>query len=132
VYYFSANLADYALRNDPRYLLFVSRFGGLVTYLKSASYLMHTSEFTMVRDAILQQSGGVLQDDSGIPVRAFEGGAWELRYYGRYSGVLDLFAEHFQPDLAETYRTGGARDIDFGIGYKHRKGESALILSRRR
>ncbi|MFN5961078.1 MAG: hypothetical protein ACK5CW_06320 [Verrucomicrobiota bacterium] len=132
VYYFSANLADYALRSDPRYLLFVSRFGGLVTYLKSASYLMHTSEFTMVRDAILRQSGGVLQDDSGIPISAFGEGAWEMRCYGRYTGVLDLFAEHYQPNLAEIYRSGGARDIDFGIGYKHRKGESSLILARRR
>jgi hypothetical protein len=93
---------------------------------------MHTNGFTMVRDAILRQSGGVLQDDSGIPISAFGAGAWEMRYYGRYTGVLDLFAEHYQPSLAEIYRSGGARDIDFGIGYKHRKGESSLILARRR
>jgi hypothetical protein len=133
IYYFTGNVADFALRGDPRYLSFVSRFGQVVTYLKSASYLMHTDEFTLVRNAILTQSVAVLQDDSGIPLSAFNE-SWGLTFYGRYTGVLDIFKTYYQPGLVEIYAAGGpaVRDIDFGVGYKFEAGESALILARRR
>jgi hypothetical protein len=132
IYYFRANLADEVLRGDGRFLAFVGRFGPVSTYLKSASYLMHTDEFTMVREAILGQSRVILQDDSGIPLRAFAGGPWEMRYFGRYTGVLEIFSEYYQPELTEIFGSGGARDIDFGIGSKHQQGESCLMLARRR
>ena len=132
IYYFRANLADEVLRGDGRFLAFVGRFGPVSTYLKSASYLMHTDEFTMVREAILGQSRVILQDDSGIPLRAFAGGPWEMRYFGRYTGVLEIFSEYYQPELTGIFASGGARDIDFGIGYKHQQGESCLMLARRR
>ena len=131
IHYFTENLADFALRSDPRYLTFVSRFGSVVTYLKSASYLMHSDEFSIVRDAILRQSSAVLQDDSGIPLKAFDDRTWHLDFYGRYTGVLDIFREYYQPRLAEIYAGGGARDIDFGVGYKFETGQSALILARK-
>ncbi len=133
IYYFTGNVADFALRSDNRYLSFVSRFGPVVTYLKSASYLMHTDEFNMVRNAILQQSQAVLQDDSGLPLSAFDN-SWDLQFYGRYTGVLDIFKSYYQPRLTEIYSSGAGNvhDIDFGVGYKYETGESALILARKR
>jgi hypothetical protein len=133
IYYFTGNVADFALRSDPRYLNFVSRFGSVVTYLKSASYLMHTDEFSMIRSAILRQSIAVLQDDSGLPLSAFDT-SWGLSFYGRYTGVLDIFKSYYQPKLAEIFAAGGpgVADIDFGVGYKFEAGESALILARKR
>jgi hypothetical protein len=55
-----------------------------------------------------------------------------MRYFGRYTGVLEIFSEYYQPELTEIFGSGGARDIDFGIGYKHQQGESCLMLARRR
>ena len=133
IYYFTGNIADFSLRSDSRYLTFVSRFGPVVTYLKSASYLMHTDEFQTIRDAILRQSVAVLEDDSGMPLSAFDN-SWDLQFYGRYSGVLDIFKSYYQPKLAEIFNAGGGNvhHIDFGVGYKFEAGESALILARKR
>ncbi len=132
IYYFTGNVADFALRSDNRYLNFVSRFGSVVTYLKSASYLMHTDEFQTIRAAILRQSAAVLEDDSGIPLSAFDN-SWRLDFYGRYSGVLEIFKSHYQPKLAEIFNAGGSNvhQIDFGVGYKFEAGESSLILARK-
>ena len=133
VIYFTGNVADFALRSDERYLTFVRSFGRTVTYLKSASYLMHTDEFSMIRDAILRNSTAILQDDSGLPLTAFDN-SWSLDFYGSYSGVLDLFKSYYQPRLAEIYRTGGpnVHGMDFGLGYKYEVGDSSLMLARKR
>jgi len=133
ILYFTGNLADFALRSDSRYLAFAGSFGRCVTYLKSASYLMHTDEFTMIRGAILRNSTAILQDDSGVPLSAFDG-SWGLDFYGSYTGVLDIFKNHHQPRLAEIYAAGGpnVHGMDFGLGYKHETGHSTLILARKR
>ena len=133
IFYFTGNVADFALRSDARYLAFVGSFGKTVTYLKSASYLMHTDDFSMIRGAILRQSTAILQDDSGLPLSAF-GNDWQLDFYGRYSGVLDIFKSYYQPKLAEIHASGGphVHDIDFGLGYKYEAGDSALMLARKR
>jgi hypothetical protein len=132
--YFTENVADFSLRADPRYLNYLRGYGPVVTYLKSASYLMHTDEFTMIRQRILDQSSALLQDDSGIPLRSLTDNRWDLTFYGQYTGVLDLFKEYYQADLMTVYQTGGpqVRGIDFGLGYKHLTGDTALILARKR
>lgn len=134
VYYFKENLANGALGSDRRYLTFVSRFGSVATYLKSASYLMHTDEFSIIRKAILDQSYVVLEDDSGIPLRSFQDGRWSLSFHGNYSGVLDIFTSYYQPDLMKVFQDGGPNvmPMNFGIGYKFESGQSALILARKR
>ncbi len=131
--YFTENLADFSLRSAPRYLSYLRGYGSVVTYLKSASYLMHTDEFSLIRQRILDQSRAILLDDSGIPLKSLNDGRWDLLFYGQYTGVLDIFKEYYQSDLMSVYQTGGpqVRSIDFGLGYKHLTGESALILARK-
>ncbi len=132
--YFTENVADFSLRSDPRYLNYLRGFGPVVTYLKSASYLMHTDEFTLIRQRILDQSSALLQDDSGIPLLHLTDNRWDLLFCGQYTGVLDLFKEYYQADLMSVYQGGGpqVREIDFGLGYKHLTGDTALILARKR
>ena len=132
--YFTENIADFSLRPDPRYLNYLRGYGPVVTYLKSASYLMHTDEFSMIRQRILDKSSALLQDDSGIPLRSLTDNRWDLTFYGQYTGVLDLFKEYYQSDLMTVYQTGGpqVREIDFGLGYKHLTGDTALMLARKR
>ena len=132
--YFTENVADFSLRSDPRYLNYLRGFGPVVTYLKSASYLMHTGEFGLIRQRILDQSYAILQDDSGIPLKSLTDNRWDLTFFGQYTGVLDLFQEYYQGDLMSVYQTGGpqVRNIDFGVGYKHLTGDTALMLARKR
>ncbi len=134
IYYFQQNLADDGLAGSPKFGRFLAHFGNYATYIKSASYLMHSDEFSSIRSLLLRQSAGILQDDSGIPFRAFDPRTWDVRLYGKYTGVLDIFQSYYQADLLNAYSGNNYRvsDIDFGLGYKFEAGYSNLQLGVRK
>jgi len=130
VYYIQADASDGALKSNPALLTWMRKFAPGVTYLKAASYLLHENYFSTVRTFLLQESRAILQDDSGIPIRFFPPGTWNVTFFGSYSGTLDLFAKYFQTDLSEIYRSGlPIAPLDFGTGYKWKVGESNLMLA---
>lgn len=128
IYYFQEDLSNSNLGSDKRLLSFVSSRGTPVTYLKSASYLMHKDHFSVIRSAILNQSSAVVQDPSGVPYRFFADGGWNIHLYGRYSGTLDIFDSYYQKDLAEAYSSRSAGSLPFGVGYK----QDSIVLARKR
>ncbi len=130
VYYFQADLSNDGLKAHPALLEWMGRFQPAVAYLKAASYLMHEAYFSRVRDFLLTKSSVIVQDDSGIPLRAFLGsGPWQLAFFGTYTGVLDLFKKYLQIDLGQAYQASGAAPLPFGTGYKWKLGESNLMIA---
>ena len=126
VYYFREDLSNGTLSSDPRLLRFVGSQGTPVTYLKSASYLMHNSSFSAIRNGILNQSSAVVTDPSGVPFRYLAD--WNTRLYGSYTGTLDIFSEYYQGDLADAYKAGYRVDaMPFGVGYK----QTCLIVAKK-
>ena len=69
LYYFTSDLADWAIKANPGFGKFCEQQGQGVTLLKAASYLMHSDNFSIVRGFLLAHSKMILQDDSGIPLR---------------------------------------------------------------
>src|SRR5262245_39753488 len=128
LYYFSTDLSDGGVSNSG-FLKFCERLGAADSFIKSASYLLHSANFSKVRDFVLAQSATVLQDDSGIPVRYFTAGQWELRPFGHYAGPIRIFAGRYQSQLSNVFRR--APPIDFGVGYRWRLRESNLLLAER-
>jgi hypothetical protein len=128
LYYFRTDLSDKGVKSSG-FLKFCEQFGSADSFVKSASYLMHQDGFSTVRDFLLTRSASVVQDDSGIPARFFEPGAWKLRPFGRYLGPIRLFANRHQAKLSELFRNGHAGRLDFGIGYRWRASESNLLLA---
>ena len=57
---------------------------------------------------------------------------WDLRLFGSYPGPIPLFKNKTQPRLFELYRHSDPPPLDFGIGYRHRRGESTLMVASRR
>lgn len=131
LYYFVTNL-DNAGTKTSSFLKFMEKLGPADSFHKSASYLMHGSQFTRIRDFIVARSATVVQDDSGIPFRFFDEKDWELRPFGRFPGPLELFPEGYQPKFRELFHKDRAGKLDFGIGYRWRPGESNLLLAVRR
>lgn len=127
LYYFSTNIASWALKADPSFLRFCDSQGPMHGFTKSASYLMHMSEFSTIRDYILKNCKTMTQDDSGIPWKDFPRDTWDVYAFGWYPGPIDLFKKHYQPDLAEVYRHHQIPPIPFGIGYQWKPGISTLI-----
>ncbi len=135
VYYFREDLSNDTLASDRRLLSFVNSRGVPVTFVKSASYLMHDSNFSIVRDQVVAGSLAVLQDPSGVPYRYFQNQNWDLALYGNYVTTLDVFKHNFQPDMAAAFRSRSphpVKPMEFGIGYQQSYATSSLILARSR
>ncbi|WP_052699269.1 hypothetical protein [Hyphomicrobium sp. 99] len=127
LYYFSTDLSDSGIKTSG-FLTFGDKLGHGDAFLKSASYLMHSDNFSTVRDFLLSHSVSLLQDDSGIPVRFFAQG-WQLHPYGRYVGPIDLFAGQYQGKLKEVFAKEKSTPIDFSLGYRWRPMESNILLA---
>ena len=129
LYYFTTNLANDGIRADPGFIKFCEALGTGRSLVKAASYLMHMEEFSKVREFLLTHSATLVEDDSGIPVKNFDTGKWSLRYFGAYPGPIEIFKQHWQPELAEAYRTSHAPALPFGFGYRWHPRESSLIVA---
>ena len=133
-YYFSTDISDWKLTATREAVLkYVRGLGPVTTYVKSATYLMHKSYFSKVRNLILDRSRFVLQDDSGIAMKYFKPTDWQLTYYGTYRRPINLFAKQYQPVLTAAYRDSvhRPRPLPFGTGYNWRQNDSNLLLARR-
>ncbi len=126
LYYFSTDLSNSGVKASG-FLKFCSTLAPGNSLLKSASYLLHSGNFTTVRDYILANSATIIQDDSGIPLTYYSSKKWRFFPFGRYAGPISEFPGRYQESYAELFQR--AQPIDFGIGYRWRTHESNLLLS---
>jgi len=126
LYYFSTDLSNSGVRVSG-FLKFCATLAPGNSLLKSASYLLHSPNFTTVRGFILANSATIIQDDSGVPLAYYDPKKWRFFPFGRYAGPIDEFPGRYQPAYAELFRR--SEPIDFGIGYRWRTHETNLLLS---
>lgn len=140
LYYFSIDLSDNSLIKKSHFESFMNNFGEVVTFIKSASYLMHQNDFSMIRKSILNHSSIVLQDDSGIPLKYFTDKdsngleqTWsELTFYGAYKEPIRLFKNFYQEDLKKNYADSTkTKPLPFRIGYQNQTNRSNLMLAKK-
>jgi hypothetical protein len=132
LYYFSVNLHNDYLKKSA-FKGYMAKLSGVNTYLKSASYLMHKNYFSTVRNAILDHSALLVQDDSGIPYHFVKRDKWDVALYGVYSSPIAMFKAHKEADLAGAYKEANrAKPLPFGIGYNWRAGKSNLLVARKK
>src|SRR5258707_8812291 len=121
LYYFSTDLSNSVVKSSG-FLQFCATLAPGNSLLKSASYLLHSGNFTTVRNFILANSATIIQDDSGIPLAYYSQKQWRLFPFGRYAGPISKFPSAYQPRYAELFRR--AQPIYFGIGYRWRTFET--------
>jgi len=126
LYYFSTDLSNSAVRSSG-FLKFCATLAPGNSLIKSASYLLHSGNFSTVRDFILVNSATIIQDDSGIPLAYYNSKNWRFFPFGHYAGPISEFPSRYQQSYAELFRH--AQPMDFGIGYRWRTHESNLLLS---
>jgi hypothetical protein len=130
--YFQADLGNDGLKDNPGFVRLMHRLAPGITYLKAASYLLYEDYFSTIRDAILDNSVGVVEDDSGIPLRDFKSAQWEVIPYGNYTGPIPLFKEKYQPDLTDFYAKTPHQPLSFGSGYKFVASVSSLLVAKKK
>jgi hypothetical protein len=131
VYYFRSDVSNSGLQASG-FLKFAATLGNGNGLIKSASYLMHSGNFSHIRDFIMGHSQYIVQDDSGIPLAAFRPETWSFQPYGAYLGPIAIFPGRSQPRLGELFKKAKAPPLDFGIGYRHRGHDSNLLLAVRK
>jgi hypothetical protein len=127
--FYSIDLSSHSLGLRQGFFGFVRERGPFTTSLKAASYLMFKPKYFAIRRFILDHSRRVVQDDSGIPLAAFEERGWEVELLGSYDRPIPLFASRYQDELAAAYRRGDVAPIPFSVGYEIRARKSNLMLA---
>ena len=133
VHYFSGDATDSGLSRYPEFLNFIRKQAPTTTFLKSASYLLHSKEFSAVRDTILDVSGFLVQDDSGMPYGQLTARNWQVKLYGRYDTPIPPFQSAFQPALAKAYAEQKPDKLPFTFGYQfhdYRDERSNVMVAR--
>jgi len=129
--YFCVNLRNEGIGKGG-FANFVKQSHPGAAYLKAASYLLHESDFSTLRDLLLSSCPVIVQDDSGIPLRYFDPARWNMRLYGTYIPPLDIFKQYYQPGLAELYRKTTTLPLGFGIGYQWNPKDANLVIYSRK
>jgi hypothetical protein len=128
LYYFSSDLSDGAASRGG-FLKWCDTLGEGRAFLKAASYLMHGGNFNTIRAFLLSHCKTIVQDEAGLPIKAYDLNRWSLRLFGAYPGPIEIFQEHTQPQLMELYRVSNAPKLSFGFGYRWQPAESTLIVA---
>jgi len=133
--YLSLNLDDRHMKDNRAFRSYIASLGPIVTMLKATSYMLHSPQFTRIRDLVLQRSGLIVQDDSGIPWRFLTSGSWQVQLYGDYVHPYgESFKFRTQPDLREAYEAhkDTVKPLEFRLGYGAGRVTSNLQVARRR
>jgi hypothetical protein len=129
--YLSMDLSDRAFKAHPHWVAFYQALGEVSGLIKAGSYLMHSRNFSMIRNIMLKQAHMIVQDDSGIPLAYLNANAWMLQPFGVYTAPLPRFKDKAQPSLRELYAKG-AEPLPFPWGYGNAAKQTNLLLVRRK
>jgi len=127
MFYFSVNLANDHLKDNPQFQAYLANLKGVTSYFKATSYMTHKDMFSMIRNGTLAASQAILQDDSGIPYKYFASN-WHVQLFGGYSRPYGSFRWLEQADLRKAY-AADAKPLAFRIGYGFSKAPSNLLFA---
>ncbi len=131
--YLSLDVSDSQLRFYPEFEPWLRSFKQPTVLLKSASYLLHGSNFRKVRGVVRERARLIVQDDTGMPYRLLRADGFQISLYGQYERPVKLFENRYQKDLDDAFASAGNSDpVPFPFGYNWRKeGRSGVIVARR-
>jgi len=121
--YFSVDASNAGIARYPQFRDYLRGLAPTTTLIKSASYLLHVSEFKRLRNVLLDVSGFLVQDDTGVPYTMLAKRGWQLTVYGRYEVPIPPFERHYQPDLAGAFVAANSQPLAFRFGYRRSFGD---------
>lgn len=133
MHYFSLDATDQGLAHYPGFLTYLRALGPTTTFIKSASYLLHSGKFRAMGNVLLEVTGLLVQDDSGLPYAALAKG-WELQFHGRYDVPIPPFQGAFQVALDRAWKEQKPAPLPFTFGYQYhdqRDERSHVIIARK-
>jgi len=116
--YFTVDATDKGLAFYPEFVAYLRSLGPTTTFIKSASYLLHSNGFRQMRNTLLDVSGFLVQDDSGLPYPMLEARGWKMHLYGKYGVPIPPFQGAFQVSLDRAYKSQLTSPLPFTFGYQ--------------
>lgn len=129
VFYFRTDISDKGLAKNKGFKIYMSKLPQSYTYLKAASYLMHSDNFKIIRTVIFDLSSTILQDDSGIAYKYFDKLKWNIKLYGKYSKPKGEFSYIREPDLEKAYKSSIHRPLPYSLGYNWGTDHTSLLYA---
>jgi hypothetical protein len=131
--YLSLDVSDSQLRFYPEFVPWLRSYAEPTVLLKSASYLLHGTNFRKVRGVVRERARLIVQDDTGMPYRLLQADGFKISLFGQYERPVKLFENRYQKDLDDAFASAGNADpVPFPFGYNWRKeGRSGVIVARR-
>jgi len=126
--YYAFDATDAAIGNYPEILDHIRSLQSTTTLLKAASYLLHGNEFSRMREAILDVTRFLVQDDTGLPYAMLRKRGAEVRLYGTYGVPIRPFEYTYQKSLAAAYEKEKPAALPFRFGYQMNNVESRSTL----
>ena len=129
VTYIKMDLCDVMIKGKMEFPFYLNSLKNKTCYLKSASYLMQSEEFKIVRKLFLEQFDEILQDESGFAYgRLIKD--YDVNLFGTYTRPLKVFSIFKQEDLKDALE--GSTPLPFKIGYASQLNESVLMSCSRK
>ncbi|MCW3077465.1 MAG: hypothetical protein JWO32_2074 [Bacteroidetes bacterium] len=137
VYYFKYDVSDKQFNDTTIFYKYINKNAThCITYIKSASYLLHANFMSNMRKLILKNSVAVIQDDTGIPFKYFEEGKdFDVKLYGQYTKpVSDFPYLSLQKPLQEAFKRDSAKveKLPFHLGYHWGTKKDVIIYARKK
>lgn len=133
VYYFSADIADYKIKEKKEFGAFIESFAPFNSYFKAASYIPQHKNFAIIRNLVLDHSSKIVQDDTGVPFKSLTDEIFEVQMWGTYTKTIKDLSWGFQPDLKEALENSGNNtDLPFKISYNGNYGEGMMLYAKRK
>ncbi|GAB4405434.1 MAG: hypothetical protein OHK0053_31300 [Microscillaceae bacterium] len=133
LFYFPGDLANASFQSKKNLQTFIQSFPRCLTLVKSASYLMHTQPFSLIRQFILDHTEACVQDDTGVPYAFMKKAGWQVKLYGKYARPIRDFNHGYQPDLAQVFEKEAAKipPLNFTFGYHWWTDKSSILLGQK-
>ena len=129
--YFSIDLSNAGLA-DGAFIKFIERQEPADAFFKSASYLPHAENFLRIRTAVMERSVRILQDDTGVPLAAFNPANWQVTPFGRHTRPIQMFDYMYQPALARLFESSSKGPLNFRLGYGYGIDTTGVLIATKR
>ncbi len=133
IYYFGTDVQDGKMQSKMELVTFIKSFPKKITFIKSASYILHNTDFSVIRNIVLEDTDAILQDDTGVRYEVLAEKGWDITLYGKYARpVADFGGYTFQPALRDAYQASkNIKPLDFTFGYHWKTDNTSLLLCKK-
>lgn len=129
--YLMIDLSDSYLANNPAEFDVLKATANNPTLLKAASHLLPKPYFSKMRATIVENTPLLVQDETGLEYPDLRK-MGEVKLYGKFTKVLELFNQDSQRDLAKAYAEANQTSpLPFAYSYQKSADRRSLQIVRR-